>query len=410
MSTVTAVNNLTGTIIPSQYKYRLRCYTLRDVSLLSLLPLHYNSPTGNISHPNGNIYPQDGEHEILGVNVFVKETDEKNDGILNLYFINREECEKLYKIVEELDEKMILAEERKMYTCRSNRWVQTHKYNRFDVENYVGYSRYVDRIMNEIKSLSDHSAFLASKGECNKSLNYLLFGMPGTGKTSLVKIIASKLNCSIYYVKAQDALTSDISTILDPLSVENGRYDAWGDIAPKTKIIKKTNPVSVVLLEDFDRIIDGKKFSLSDILNTLDGVQSTHSYIRFFTGNICQGIFDNAALTSRFNGILRFDTPDKEMLRVKLYQFLSFYAGTEAEVESKLDMKKINTFLNLVEKIQNRNSNISIRSFANYIKLYLFNRDTYLDDLIANINELEEMTKLLPPVETKGDNINDMFT
>jgi hypothetical protein len=45
---------------------------------------------------------------------------------------------------------------------------------------------------------------------------------------------------------------------------------------------------------------------------------------------------------------------------------------------------------------------LSLRSFSNYVKLYIFNENSYLDDLIANIRSLETpIEEQTEPAETK---------
>ena len=57
---------------------------------------------------------------------------------------------------------------------------------------------------------------------------------------------------------------------------------------------------------------------MSDVLNTLDGVNSGSGVIRFFTGNECDKIFANKALMSRMTATFRFEWPSREMFQTKL--------------------------------------------------------------------------------------------
>jgi DNA polymerase III delta prime subunit len=377
--------------IPAEYKYHLICQINQPGNLLGLLAMVHKDPFGNMGNPDKTVLPPTGEYEILGIKIFI--VDRHIDGLAYTHFYSREECEKLYDIIYDLHDQKIESKSERMYSFDKSGWRYSNNYIAYDEKNYIGYKTYVDKIMQDVQSLSQNSEFLKSIGETNSSLNYLLYGAPGTGKTTLVKLIASKLRCPIYQVKSSNLANSNISVLLDPLSdFKSKLYNDLNYIELERK--SKSKRYTIVLFEDFDRNIGENNISISDILNALDGIQPNELYIRFFTGNNCEMIFDNIALTSRLNGIFKYDTPNISLLRNKLYKFLTYYAGSEDEVESKLDVKKINTFLRAISDLQKNSPNITIRSFSNYVRLYLFNTDTYLDDMIKNIKELEFLTEL----------------
>ena len=102
-------------------------------------------------------------------------------------------------------------------------------------------------------------------------LGVLLIGPPGTGKTSAVKVIASKFNRSIISIDA-DTLRSPKS-IDDLLSTKARSFD------------------SIILLEDIDRVIIEHNRSntgidiIGPLLNLLDGVGSPKGSIIIATAN-----------------------------------------------------------------------------------------------------------------------------
>jgi replication factor C small subunit len=73
-------------------------------------------------------------------------------------------------------------------------WVE--KYRSKSVENYVGNEK--------IKSI------IQTAIEKNDIQNMILYGTPGTGKTTLAKLIVNSLNCDYLYLNASDEKGIDV--------------------------------------------------------------------------------------------------------------------------------------------------------------------------------------------------------
>lgn len=103
---------------------------------------------------------------------------------------------------------------------------------------------------------------------------YLLVGPPGTGKSSIVRAVATYLGLDLYYVPLGD------------LQFDANLLQLMGNVAPR----------SIVLFEDIDVLTnashdraaqDGEPegVTLSGLLNALDGVATPHGLITFMTTN-----------------------------------------------------------------------------------------------------------------------------
>lgn len=99
---------------------------------------------------------------------------------------------------------------------------------------------------------------------------YLLFGPPGSGKTSVFRAIASHLHLDLYYASLSD-LTKNADLV-----------DMLGSVSER----------SILLLEDVDGVNathdeddDEKGISMSGLLNAMDGVITPHGMILAMTTN-----------------------------------------------------------------------------------------------------------------------------
>jgi hypothetical protein len=288
--------------IPAGYNYRMICPLDSDINKL----------IGEFCECNGHMYNFNrtaviatGEYDMLDIKVYV--VDNHNSCKMYYYFNDASNAMALISKLNELKKISNTKNERPLYLMTIQGWKLNSSYDLYEENNYLGYRSYVNRVLLEISNLDKYSKFLNSIGEGNKTLNYLLYGAPGTGKTTLVKIIANKLKLPIYNIKGIDTSSFSVASLLSPKT---------GGLSFDTVIL---------LFEDFDRNISEGKMTMSDILNALDGIQNNHKIIRFFTGNDCDVIFKNKALISRFNGIFKYNTPTMEMIKHKLYKFLSIY-------------------------------------------------------------------------------------
>jgi ferredoxin-thioredoxin reductase catalytic subunit len=124
---------------------------------------------------------------------------------------------------------------------------------------------------------------------------YLLYGIPGSGKSSLVQYLAYKYSCNIHLIRSKESLT--------------------GENFPE--LIEKLPKDSILLVEDMDRIFEDKKnnIDVSNLLNCIDGVLSpTHRYLLFITANNKSLIPDALIRPGRIDYQLEFKHATREQI------------------------------------------------------------------------------------------------
>ena len=116
--------------------------------------------------------------------------------------------------------------------------------------------------------------------------------------------------------------------IVNPTLMDN--VSASTLLNPKTS----THTNRIILFEDFDRYLKEGKYSMSEILNELDGVESTEGCIRFFTCNDVEEIYKHDALINRMSAKFEFNYPTIDDFKAKLNRFLTFWSTNDL---TKLD-------------------------------------------------------------------------
>lgn len=169
--------------------------------------------------------------------------------------------------------------------------------------------------------LADLSRFFASRDRYETlgipwRRGYLLYGSPGTGKTSLVTAIASELSLNVCSVSlASSGLNDD-------------RVNA---------LLSSVPPRSIILIEDIDSFFRQReqanaqmKLSFSGFINALDGVASHEGSVVFMTTNFPELIDDAVIRSGRVDFRMELSRCDQHQLRHMFLKFFDVPAAAEA--------------------------------------------------------------------------------
>lgn len=287
-----------------------------------------------------------------------------------IYATNKEEIEILYDYLQE-KYKPVKCD---MYTwdirceCYQNSHYQVPFVNK---EDLVGLDDFFNSIRNEIEAVSSKIELLKKLGG-DSGTNYFIYGPPGTGKTSSCKAVAHEMNIPVYSVNLSLIKKEHFKTALSP---------------------KSDRKIKMVIIEDFDRYIMREEESISELLNSLDGVHSSYGVIRIFSANMPELTLKDKALKTRFTRFIKFSLPTPEMIEKHLVNLFPTLEQGDSMPGADTNQKLITQFVDLVEYMH-----LSYREINSYLKRFI----TEENILEAAINYFPEWIRERDEIESLG--------
>jgi chaperone BCS1 len=249
---------------------------------------------------------------------------------------NRKVFDNFIKDVEKVE---LDTSKTKVYKMEDN-WVYVKDQQKRSLESIFIEKAKKDKIIKTLSDFINNEQWYIDNG-IPYQLGILLYGAPGTGKTSLIKAIAGYLNYPIYYLSPQKL--SKIETAMSSLSdkciivIE----DIDSNCLTHSRDDKKNESEDITMLREMSSV------SLSEILNSLDGMFSAHGRILVATTNHIEKLDDALIRAGRIDLKIEIGYVNNEILKYFINKFFP---------ENNIDFNKI--------KI---NKNISIASLQNII-------------------------------------------
>jgi chaperone BCS1 len=161
-------------------------------------------------------------------------------------------------------------------------------------------------------------------------LGILLYGAPGTGKTSLIKAISGYLDYPIYYLSPQklSKIETAMSTLRDKCVVVVEDIDS--NFLTHSRAIKSEKSEEDNMMEGFAMT------SLSEILNSLDGMFSAHGRILIATTNHVENLDPALTRPGRIDVKIEIGYVNNEILK---YFIDKFYPGNHVKIDINIKPK-----------------------------------------------------------------------
>ena len=265
---------------------------------------------------------------------------------INNYYI------KYYKSVEEGEHDYTL------YINDDGYWDHLGTKNKRNIENIFLPKSMKDSIVDDLGNfLSEETKNRYNELGINYKRVYLLEGLPGTGKTSLITALASKYDLNIGIFNFDSKTTDSVFS----------------------KMVKILPDNSALLLEDLDGLFQARKegdinkngVTFSGILNTLDGVATRPGLVCFITTNHKIHLDPALIRPGRVDYIMTFEHIKKKEIK----QMFSVFMKNE-DIGDK------------AEVFYNKFKDLHIQISASLLQQYLFK---YLDNMDATMNNIDEI-------------------
>ncbi len=242
---------------------------------------------------------------------------------------------------------------------KSRYWSLLSKFDKRNIDSIFLKKDDKENIIKDLKNFLDSKESYSKFGIPYKR-NYLLYGIPGTGKSSLITSLASLFNMNISIINFDPNITDTV-------------------FMNAVNTIDKNN---ILILEDIDSLFTKRHISVqnkscvtfSGILNVLDGIVRKNNLVTFITTNYIDKLDDALIRPGRIDYKLKFDYSTKYQIK-NMYKF--FFPNK----------KNFKTFYDKIKRYNLTTSTLQKFYFEN------LNNDNILD----KIGDLINLSKLHNP-------------
>ena len=201
---------------------------------------------------------------------------------------------------------VVKSSEIKVYEYDNRNWVSLADIKKRDLKTVILNQSLKESILNDISSFIDDEEWYSDKGIPYKQC-FLLHGKPGTGKTSLIKAIASYLNKNIYVINLSEMSDKSLFTAINSVPKNNiiliedfdtnssVKKRSFGQRSQQSPTIDAPVEATENIESQIQSIKDFSFMTMTGLLNTLDGIVSLDNTLLFLTTNHIENI-DSAVI------------------------------------------------------------------------------------------------------------------
>ena len=347
-----------GELLPEYYSFRRNKKLKKDKVLLPGLTNGKITYKDSIIEYN-HILHKDDNNKIK--TIYINDGCSGTDTLLTELILKNESKDILIELCDEA--KKIGDEKRKKNKEKSEETIRVYYYNEYwqllnkrpkrPFETIYLKEGIKDKIHNNIsiffnkETRSDYLSFgIPYKNVC------FLYGIPGSGKTSLIDALASEFSCDIYILPISGNNIDD-SAIMSALSTMRNNRD------------EEEETKKIILIEDIDCMFENRKegdtqrnkLTLQGLLNCMDGFTSLEGSFMFITANNPECLDDALIRSCRVDLKIELGFADKYQTENMFNTFLPEQKDKFVEFYDNIKNKKYTTAMLQELLFFNRNCN-----------------------------------------------------
>ena len=347
-----------GELLPEYYSFRRNKKLKKDKVLLPGLTNGKITYKDSIIEYN-HILHKDDNNKIK--TIYINDGCSGTDTLLTELILKNESKDILIELCDEA--KKVGDEKRKKNKEKSEETIRVYYYNEYwqllnkrpkrPFETIYLKEGVKDKIHKNIdiffnkETRSDYLSFgIPYKNVC------FLYGIPGSGKTSLIDALASEFSCDIYILPISGNNIDD-STIMSALSTMRNNRD------------EEEETKKIILIEDIDCMFENRKegdtqrnkLTLQGLLNCMDGFTSLEGSLMFITANNPDSLDDALIRSCRVDLKIELGFADKYQTENMFNTFLPEQKDKFTEFYDNIKNKKYTTAMLQELLFFNRNCN-----------------------------------------------------
>ena len=347
-----------GELLPEYYSFRRNKKLKKDKVLLPGLTNGKITYKDSIIEYN-HILHKDDNNKIK--TIYINDGCSGTDTLLTELILKNESKDILIELCDEA--KKVGDEKRKKNKEKSEETIRVYYYNEYwqllnkrpkrPFETIYLKEGVKDKIHKNIdiffnkETRSDYLSFgIPYKNVC------FLYGIPGSGKTSLIDALASEFSCDIYILPISGNNIDD-STIMSALSTMRNNRD------------EEEETKKIILIEDIDCMFENRKegdtqrnkLTLQGLLNCMDGFTSLEGSLMFITANNPSCLDDALIRSCRVDLKIELGFADKYQTENMFNTFLPEQKDKFTEFYDNIKNKKYTTAMLQELLFFNRNCN-----------------------------------------------------